>query len=376
MNTEAAIISLTEKSIQAAYKLSDIFENADVYIMEKRREKQKSDKAIFYQKLDVLIDEIFRKYKAIIFIMATGIVIRHIARHIKDKAVDPAIIVCDEKLTFAISLLSGHIGGANEICRYIGEKTGAFPVITTATDINDKGALDNIALRLKAYKDEDRELYKNINYMLANDDKVYLLSDVSLPEDVDLRGFTLINYKKIKSADHLCITHDIDFEKNQFEENGIYKKHEFIIHITYRKKTGLEHLQNYAKITPKCIYIGIGCTKNTPYDIIKQTLMKYLFDNNIDMTSIAKIGSIDIKRNEQGIINLAEKLGIEFITFTSDEIIASRYYNDIPKNDFVKSITGVDSVSLSCAKILSEDNIIAENFKGNGITLSAGLKLY
>ncbi|MGP1410695.1 MAG: cobalt-precorrin 5A hydrolase [Peptoanaerobacter stomatis] len=376
MNTEAAIISLTEKSIQAAYKLSDIFENADVYIMEKHREKQKSGKAIFYQKLDVLIDEIFEKYKAIIFIMATGIVIRHIARHIKDKTVDPAIIVCDEKLTFAISLLSGHIGGANEICRYIGEKTGAFPVITTATDINDKGALDNIALRLKAYKDEDRELYKNINYMLANDDKVYLLSDVSLPEDVDLRGFTLINYKKIKSADNLCIKNDIDFEKNKFEENGIYKKNEFIIHITYRKKTGLEYLQNYAKITPKCIYIGIGCKKNTPYDIIKHTLMKYLFDNNIDMTSIAKIGSIDIKRNEQGIINLAEKLGIEFITFTSDEIISSRYYNDIPKNDFVKSITGVDSVSLSCAKILSEDNIIAENFKGNGITLSAGLKLY
>ena len=164
-------------------------------------------------------------------------------------------------------------------------------------------------------------------------------------------------------------------EKNKFEENGIYKKNEFIIHITYRKKTGLEYLQNYAKITPKCIYIGIGCKKNTPYDIIKQTLMKYLFDNNIDMTSIAKIGSIDIKRNEQGIIKLAEKLGIEFITFTSDEIISSRYYNDIPKNDFVKSITGVDSVSLSCAKMLSEDNIIAENFKGNGITLSAGLKL-
>lgn len=197
MNTEVAIISLTEKSIQPAYKLSDIFENADVYIMEKHREKQKYDKTIFYQKLDVLIDEIFRKYKVIIFIMATGIVIRHIARHIKDKTVDPAIIVCDEKLTFAISLLSGHIGGANEICRYIGEKTGAFPVITTATDINDKGALDNIALRLKAYKDEDRELYKNINYMLANDDKVYLLSDVNLPEDVDLRGFTSINYKKL-----------------------------------------------------------------------------------------------------------------------------------------------------------------------------------
>lgn len=376
MNTEVAIISLTEKSIQAAYKLSDIFENADVYIMEKHREKQKYDKIIFYQKLDVLIDEIFKKYKAIIFIMATGIVIRHIARHIKDKAVDPAIIVCDEKLTFAISLLSGHIGGANEICRYIGEKTGAFPVITTATDINGKGAIDNIALRLKAYKDEDRELYKNINYMLANDDKVYLLSDVSLPEDVDLRGFTSINDKKNKSADNLCIKNDIDFEKNKFEENEIYKKNEFIIHITYRKKTGLEYLQNYAKIIPKCIYIGIGCKKNTPYDIIKQTLMKYLFDNNIDMTSIAKIGSIDIKRNEQGIINLAEKLGIEFITFTSDEIIASRYYNDIPKNDFVKSITGVDSVSLSCAKILSEDNIMAENFKGNGITLSAGLKLY
>ncbi|EHL19649.1 hypothetical protein HMPREF9628_01338 [Peptoanaerobacter stomatis] len=375
MNTEVAIISLTEKSIQPAYKLSDIFENADVYIMEKHREKQKYDKTIFYQKLDVLIDEIFRKYKVIIFIMATGIVIRHIARHIKDKTVDPAIIVCDEKLTFAISLLSGHIGGANEICRYIGEKTGAFPVITTATDINDKGALDNIALRLKAYKDEDRELYKNINYMLANDDKVYLLSDVNLPEDVDLRGFTSINYKKIKSADNICIKNDIDFEKNKFEENEIYKKNEFIIHITYRKKTGLEHLQNYAKIIPKCVYIGIGCKKNTPYDIIKCTLMKYLLDNNIDITSVTKIGSIDIKRNEQGIIKLAEKLGVEFTTFTSDEIIASRYYKNIPKNDFVKSITGVDSVSLSCAKMLSEDNIIAENFKGNGITLSAGLKL-
>lgn len=352
-NVALAIVTLTEKSILASSKIYSCYENADIFVMSKHIDKIKYTKNIIsYNKLSDITKEIFYKYNAIIFIMATGIVIRHIAPYVNDKTTDPAIIVCDEKLEYAISLLSGHIGGANKICADLSKKIGIIPVITTATDVNEKGALDNIAKDLDAFDENQKDIYKKINYALANDDKVYLLSDIKIPKYIDLRGFTIID--------------DIHNLKN-------IKECENIIHITYKNITGYENKKNYTKIIPKKIMLGIGCKKNTDVEIMRKIVYDYLLQNNISPKSIQVIASIDIKKDEKAIINLSNELLANFIVFSADDIKSDKYYNTIPKNDFVASITGVNSVSLAVTKMLSDDNVIGTLYRDNGITIAMGV---
>ena len=91
------------------------------------------------------LGQLFQEVDVLICIMAIGAVVRAIAPVLKDKASDPAVVVMDEKATNVISLLSGHLGGANQVTRDIAELLGSNPVITTATDVQNVTALDNLA---------------------------------------------------------------------------------------------------------------------------------------------------------------------------------------------------------------------------------------
>ena len=91
------------------------------------------------------IKAFWQKDNALIFIMATGIVVRHIAPYIQSKDQDPAVVVCDQNGSFAISLLSGHLGGANELARKIAKLLHGQAVITTATDVVNVPAMDEFA---------------------------------------------------------------------------------------------------------------------------------------------------------------------------------------------------------------------------------------
>ena len=115
------------------------------------------------------VAENFLKYDVIIFIMATGIVVRTIAPYLVDKYVDPAILVIDEMGNNVISLLGGHMAGANEYAKFIAENIGAEAIITTATDINKKGAFDLLVKKIGAKLENLRELAVKYNTELLND---------------------------------------------------------------------------------------------------------------------------------------------------------------------------------------------------------------
>ncbi len=133
--------------------------------------------------------EIFTKYQALICIMATGIAVRTLAPAIEDKLSDPAVLVMDEHGKFIISLLSGHVGGANELTEQIAMITGGAAVITTATDRANVAAIDNIAKQLNGYLPDFKATTKRINGLLAAGKEVGLYIDE--PLDIDTRGFTM-----------------------------------------------------------------------------------------------------------------------------------------------------------------------------------------
>ena len=147
------------------------------------------------------VAQAFHTHTALIVIGATGLTVRVIAPLLKDKLTDPAVVVIDERGRHVISLLSGHVGGANALTRYLAGVLGADPVITTATDVNELSALDTLAVQLDADMHDFRDSVKQVNHLLVSDGRVGLFWDHgSLPEpgdhwpveQCDTRGFITV----------------------------------------------------------------------------------------------------------------------------------------------------------------------------------------
>ncbi len=157
-----ALFVITDNGIKIAEKISKCLEGCTTFIKGKD-----------FKKLREAVDNNFKNFDALIFITATGIAIRMIAPHIVSKLSDPAVIVCDELGQHVISLLSGHVGGANDLTLQIAKIINAEPVITTATDINKKIAVDSFASKL-GLKPEPKDAIKIINSAILKGEPVYI----------------------------------------------------------------------------------------------------------------------------------------------------------------------------------------------------------
>jgi len=156
------IFSITDNGLEIAKKISDKLDSCTILI-----------KGRDFDKLRDAVDKNFKIYDALIFISATGIAVRMIAPHIVSKLSDPAVIVIDEQGRHVISLLSGHVGGANALTLEIAEIIKAEPVITTATDVSNKFAMDSFAYQL-GLKPEPKETIKIINSAILNGEPVFV----------------------------------------------------------------------------------------------------------------------------------------------------------------------------------------------------------
>ena len=246
----------------------------------------------------------------VIFVGALGICVRTVAPFLRSKTTDPAVLCIDEKGTFVISVLSGHIGGANKAASAIAKIISATPIITTATDINGKDAIDTFAVE---------------NNMTIVNPKAIKTVNAKILRDEPIKDNVIITHKKI--------------ENNQ-------------------KKSDEEHLY----LIEKSICIGVGCRKNTKKEVIIKAVEQCLFENDIDTRAIFSISSIDIKKNETGLIESAKYFGVPFLTFSKDELNAVS--GSVSKSDFVTSTVGVDCVceraALCAAESSKERKLIAQ----------------
>lgn len=368
IENKIAIVCITENGKNLAFEIQSKLNNGDVYLVRNKKnnfkiDEEKDNVFLVEDKLSNLVPSLFEEYQYIMFIMATGIVVRVIAPYINSKFSDPAILVSDEKGQNIISLLSGHMGGANEMTTYISELIGANPVITTATDVNKKSSLDMIAKKLDAHIDDFRENVKDVNAMLVNKQQVGLYIDGNY--EIDTRGFkVLTNFEDIYSLEKIVIISS----KNNFIDHYIENKKENEIDEQMLRKKCSEG--NIIKVVPKEIVIGIGCRRNTESSLLQESLNNLLHKYNIDINSIKEIGSIDVKSDEKAIIDLASSLSVPFKTFSVNEI--SKVEHLFEKSDFVKKNVGVYCVSEPVAYLLSEGNLIIEKHKYKGITISVG----
>lgn len=279
-------------------------------------------------------EEHFHKKEAIIFIGAIGIAVRAIAPFVKSKTTDPAIVVIDELGKFTVPILSGHIGGANFLTEEISRILDSTPVITTATDINGKFSVDIFARKENLYIC-DMTMAKKISSEVLDNVDIGVVSDYKIEGNLP-KGVKILENGEIG----VCIS--------------VQDKSPFI---------------NTLNLIPKILTLGIGCRRDTSIDQIKNIVMKVLNENNISINAVKNVASIDLKKDEKGLIQFVEKYGLEFITYTSDELNALE--GEFTESTFVKSVTGVSNVCERAAVLGSNNGKLIINKRAeNGVTVA------
>ena len=277
----------------------------------------------------------FNQMEAIIFIGAAGIAVRMISPFVKDKSTDPAVIVIDEKGGFVIPLLSGHIGGANELAYEIAGYLGTIPVITTATDINEKFAVDLFAKKNKLYISR-MDYAKGISAAILNSRKIGFESD-----------FPVIGSPPESLTDK--------------------KNCEYRICISLNEKT--ESCCKTLNLIPRIITLGIGCRKGKSSEEIENVVSEVLKANNISIHSVANVTSIDLKKEEEGLLEFCNKFKFKLITYTAEML--KKVEGTYIESDYVKSVTGIGNVCERAAILGSSNGImIQKKYAKNGITVS------
>ena len=296
-------------------------------------EKYSDKNSVSFGSLNKLVAEIFDANDALIFISSCGIAVRMISPHIQSKRTDPAVLVIDEQGKFTVSLLSGHMGGANALACKIAAVVGAVPVVTTATDISGKFSPDSFA-KANGLHICEFDIAKEIAAGIVNGGKIGFYSDcryISRPDE-----FFDDNCNKIG----ICISSDIS--KNPFEKT---------LHLI-----------------PRNIIIGVGCRKNIDYKNFSEFVLKKLQEFKISIFRVSEIHTIDLKKDEKAIAEFAENFKIPLKFYAGKELMKIR--GEFSSSEFVMKTTGADNVCERSAMTCG-GRLIVHKQVGNGVTFAA-----
>ena len=292
-----AIVAITSGGAQLARHLGAKLPEARVFLPQKFRHSDSYD--YFDKPLAIWLPGLFRQAEQLICIMATGIVVRILGRELQGKDRDPAVVVMDEAGQFAISLLSGHLGGANDLARRLSAICGATPVITTATDVNNLPAWDQVA-RETGLQVEPVGHLKTLNRLLLEGGKIGVVDQKRrVAEKFEaLPGVTL--YENFAAA-------------TRSSSDGL-------VFVTHRF---LPHLQNQPEmlaLRPRDLVVGIGCNRDTSAEEIELAVRSKLKQSFLAFGSIGCVASIDAKQDERGLLQFAAQNGLPLKFYTAEEL--------------------------------------------------------
>ena len=273
----------------------------------------------------------FSRQDALIFVGAAGIAVRAIAPYVRDKFTDPAVLSLDEAGRFVVPLLSGHVGGANDLARRAAELLGATPVISTATDVNGLFAVDAWATG-HTLAITDRRLAKKISAALLEGSRAGFASDLPLDCPADL-----------------C---------EGRADLGVW--------VTCRAGGG--PFPETLRLVPRCLALGIGCRRGSGEAAIRAAVEAAL--PGWDLLAVKQVGTIDLKRDEPGLLAFCASLGVPLTAYTAQELNAAE--GTFTPSEFVRSVTGVDNVCERAA-VLSGGRLAVPKLAKDGVTVAAAL---
>lgn len=277
----------------------------------------------------------------IVFVGAVGIAVRTIAPHIRSKDVDPAVICVDEQGRFVIPLLAGHIGGANEIARYLATALDSTACVTTATDVNGLFAVDEWAARNNMVLD-DLKAAKRFAAALVAGEAVGLMAD----EAFAIKGALPEQVERVEDAAvGMAVT--LDCKAAPYPET--------------------------VRLLPRIVHLGIGCRRNTPLEKIEALVLPKLAELHTDMRCVVSVASVDLKKDEQGLLAFAAKNNLPANFYTAEEL--EDVAGEFTPSAFVKSVVGVSNVCERSAVIDSGGGrLILRKTSMDGVTLAVAIE--
>lgn len=325
-----AVISVTKSGNAIAKKLKENFP-LDIYSSYLNKEFNIKD----------ITKTLMNSVDGIIFISSTGIAVRAIAPFLRGKDKDPAVVVIDTQGKFSISLVSGHLGGANELALRVSEILGCTPVITTATDNMGIVAPDMVA-KDNGLIIEDLKKAKDIATRLVHGEDIGFFDEegrIELPRgykipDENMKGVVAITNKKD------C---DYPYKNPQLPQLRLIRKN---------------------------IVIGMGCRKNVDSLKVRNFIVDTFNKFNIDYRAISRIATVEIKKDEKALLDLREFLNCSMDIHSIEEIKTIDY--KYKGSDFVEKTIGVRAVCEPCVE-LSGARLITDKISFEGITLCIGV---
>lgn len=339
-NKKWAFAAVSRDGVRTALRAARFSgKNPDVWTLEKYASPGTK---IIPGKLTDFWETLMADYDVIVCVMAAGIAVRGIAPHIRHKSVDPAVLVMDSGGQYVISLLSGHLGGANEAAVDLAKRIDAKPVITTGTDVKGSMAVDVLAEKLGCVL-RDFSGAKDVTAAILDDSPVGIINEADLSFD----GIVL--------PWNVTLTEDAS-------------KFKAVIVISDKaavKNYGIPQVQ----LIPKTIVAGIGCKKGTPAETIEKALDAICAGADVNPWAVARFATIGLKAGEKGIHDVCDRLGAE-MTIVEDNFV-KMVQSHFDGSDFVEKTTGLRAVSEPCGYVASGfGDCIAPVQKGNGVTLS------
>ncbi|MCM1039859.1 MAG: cobalamin biosynthesis protein [Ruminococcus sp.] len=306
-----------------------------------------------------------REKKALLFIGACGIAVRAIAPHLTDKLHDSPVLVMDETGKYVIPLVSGHVGGANELACYIGRRTGAEPVVTTATDINGKFAVDLFA-------------EENALGMMNKDGIARVSAKILSGEKVSI-AIESRNEEKGEGKNRYC--GKTLFWQGQPLSEGALPDGLYMVpyppkqYVDILVTSGKEDFEAAICLRPKEYIIGLGCKRGKTAEEIEMFLSHRLQESDISVTQILALASISQKKDEQGILGWCRKEKIPFLTYTAEEL--QEVKGNFTGSSFVADMVGVDNVCERAALRACGENgeLICGKYAKDGMTFALARKI-
>ena len=285
--------------------------------------------------LQEMCKEAFSRCRLLIFIGATGIAIRSIAPYIRSKTRDPAVLSIDEQGKFVIPLLSGHIGGANSLATGIAAVLKAVPVITTATDVNELFAVDEWAARH--------------NMSIFNMDAAKTFASY------------LVDCKKVGVKS--------DFPIKGALPKGLVLAEEGPVGMAISLRKTVQPFVETVVLRPRILHLGIGCRRGTPMDKIEEMVIQELKKLKVTLSVVKGIASIDVKKDEQGLLAFADVSVLPVRFYSSAELNAVE--GDFTPSAFVAQTVGVENVCERAAVLDSGGGrLLLRKTARNGVTLA------
>ncbi|UJF31220.1 cobalt-precorrin 5A hydrolase [Paenibacillus hexagrammi] len=356
-SSDYAIVAITKHGVETARRLHERMSGTDVYYMSKFRHGDEEQKGIqlFENSVRLLFPALFPAYQGLIIIISLGAVVRMIAPLLQDKKKDPAIVVIDDHAEHVISVLSGHLGGANELTLEVAAALGARPVITTASDVQKTIPVDLFGRRF-GWRWESADKLTPVSASVVNEERIAVIQE---------------------SGETDWWQHDRQIPPHiqrftQIEDAAAYDPQAVLL-ITHRLLRADEQaiLHNGVLYRPRVIVLGIGCNRGTAAEEIEAVIRETLDELGFSLLSVKAACTIDLKKDEEGLLAVVRKFGWEFVCYTPEDL------NRIPveaPSETVYKFTGAYGVSEPAAKLYIQSEQLALTKKKSGnVTISVGL---